>query len=474
MTDQLTKSDGVDPGTVLKHIMTERRDDQIDLSAAEFVPEDRGDLHWVLDKWRSLVAELPGVGGGRELVDSRHAVGILPRQLRQDQREFSWQWSGPIHRHADPPSNNNPIVRQQNNPYGTVALRGGLLEQVEQRVRNLSQSTNDVRSLRFPRRMARALAMMPLFVVALVVFSACGKASFGSTFRASGTATHELRIAVDRAAIDANRADAVNEALVLAEERARTGGLDARRIGSNAEVGLLVSSNTDDATDTGAALNTLINSLSPSQGVAPVAPFIGTFGQDSPALGGNEYQLSLVVDGALLQDAFNALTADLVGTGLIDETPVAFEVTYQATMPGDIKESDGESIDNDTVRWALPLNAVTEVNAVSSVGKTTPWLLVLGTTLGISALIGVVALLVLRILSRRGRPPAIAGPLSAPGATAQPLPQHWPAIKDALAAAVARALRGGSAVERDDAKQAQLTAVDAGKEERDGTHAQGD
>lgn len=327
-----------------------------------------------------------------------------------------------------------------------------------------------------PFRRARRRSIASLLVFSSVLLSACTNASIGSTFSAAGTATHEVRVAVDRASIASDQADAVNEVLVLVETRARAAGLDIRRISSNVEVGLLVSSSTDDATDAGAALNTLINSLSPADTSAPVAPFIGTFGQDSPALGGNEYQLSLAVDGLLLQDAFDAFAKDLLPDTLPDGTAVEFDVTYQATMPGEIKETNGESIDSNTARWVLPLDAVTQVNAVSSVGQNTPWLSVVGTTLGIGGLIGLVALLVFRVLVRRHAASVAIGsgsPESRPRNTLHPRP----AIKDALAAAVTRALRGGGAIDRDLTQTGRVIATGPKGEEveePDGTHAQRD
>ena len=324
-------------------------------------------------------------------------------------------------------------------------------------------------------RSTRRRAVASLLVFSVVLLSACTNASIGSTFSAAGNATHEVRVAVDRASIASDQASAVNDVLLLVETRARAAGLDTRRISSTVEVGLLVSSSTDDATDAGAALNTLINSLLSGTTSVPVAPFIGTFGQDSPALGGNEYQLTLVVDGALLRAAIDALANELLADTLPEDATTSFEVTYQATMPGEIKETDGESIDSNTARWVLPLNAVTQVNAVSSVGQSTPWLSIAGTTLGIAGLIGLVTFLVFRVLSRRHATSVAVGP-GRPAGPRDAL-HHRPPMRDALAAAVARALRGGAAVEQDSTHPGRVTVSGpngAEVKERDGTHAQRD
>lgn len=322
-----------------------------------------------------------------------------------------------------------------------------------------------------------AVRLLPALIAALVL-GACSTASFSSTFRASGPATHELRITVQRSALDSIGPEGIPQALSLAEDRARSSGLDVRRISSASEIGVLVSSTTEASMDAGAALNALINSLIPPEESVTVAPFAGTFGQGSPALGGNEYTLALSVDGAMVQQAILALAsgASEIEPGDMDAAEVT--ISYAATMPGEIKQSSGTPIDRDTVRWDIPLNAVTGITAVSSVGQETPWMLVAGVTMGAAGLIALVAFGMFRLLAHRARS-ALSTDAPIPARAGGSASRRWPGgsatmglheIWDAIGEAVARAIRGGAAPGSASTDAARTTGRDAD----DGVDAKGD
>lgn len=189
-----------------------------------------------------------------------------------------------------------------------------------------------------------------------------------------------------------------------AVDRADAAGLTVDRIDTTDMLGIRLSNTTDNAVDTGAALNTLLNTLLPDTDLGPIAPFQGTFQRETEAVGENEFELQLTVDGDLLLQTVQAQAPGNRQLSTPDGAREVIAIDYTATLPGEVKETNGATIDNNTVRWGIPLGGITTIDATSTIGKETPWfwlLVTLSLAAGLTVVIAVFATTTL--INRRHR-----------------------------------------------------------------------
>jgi hypothetical protein len=291
-----------------------------------------------------------------------------------------------------------------------------------------------------------------LAILCLILLSGCANLDIGSEYREDGSATHSVTLAFLRADLEAPAASTVARRLAEVEAQARDDGFEVARIDTANEVGLRIAHVSEDSEDAGAALNSLLNSISDVQVTGPFAPFQGTFNTQSGAVGGTAFTLELTVDGDALAGAIENVVADVGATTLPPgELQQSLRVSYVAIMPGEITDTDGVQTAESVVRWTLPLSGTTTITAESRVGKqgSTAWFVVAA----VASFIGVivVAAAVGYVLLRRHRsgrmrlPLPASDPLAGVSTGAAEQSASMSEVGSSLARVVERVVTGGQA-----------------------------
>jgi hypothetical protein len=273
------------------------------------------------------------------------------------------------------------------------------------------------------------VAAASVVAFAILTLVGCARLQFRSEFREDGSATHTVLLLFERAELDQAAAPAVEQSLADARAQAVADGFDVEAIDTERELGARVTDVVLDAEDTGAALNSLFNSIGGGPDSAPIAPFQGTFGAESGAVGGAVFELELIVDGDLLLASIGQVAPSEQRFPQARNIEETLTVEFIAVMPGEIKETNGTLLGEDTVRWQLPFNSISTLSATSKVGKegSTAWFVVAAAVSAVAA--AALAALVGLILQRRRRqfrsalataPTAPAAPLPAAATVAEP------------------------------------------------------
>lgn len=211
---------------------------------------------------------------------------------------------------------------------------------------------------------ASRLARILTIVVATLLLSACVDVEIGSEYRLDGTATHSIQIAISQQPAEGARPEQVEDFLENLEQQAAGAGFDFVRTEQQDTTTVRITGTTGDSLDAGASINGLINATGLNTSPGVTAPFRGTFARETGAVGGTVYTLDLSVDGQLLLESVEVSGPSERETALRD----ALTVHYVATLPGDITETTGEQIDDDTVRWEIPRSGETALSATSRTG----------------------------------------------------------------------------------------------------------
>lgn len=299
--------------------------------------------------------------------------------------------------------------------------------------------------------MTRAVARSVLSIVAcIVLFAGCASVSFGSQFNEDGSATHTLEVTIPRASMNELDLARVERQIADAEINARAGGLTTARIDNPETIGIRVINTTQDATDAGLALSSIFNTLVVDETTGPVAPFQGTFERVSDAVGGSSFKLELMVDGDLLYAAAAKVAPGHPQFSTAAGVRELVQIEYIVTMPGEVTVTNGGRRGTGTVAWTIPLQAQTQLEARSTVGKDTPWLWTILAIIAALAVVAVSAALVWTILlgSRRASrmratfsPHRTTHPDYAP-ADALPPPRSLTDVRTSLSTMVRRVLQG--------------------------------
>lgn len=252
---------------------------------------------------------------------------------------------------------------------------------------------------------SRRLANMLVVLLCSVLLSACIDIEVRSEYRLDGTASHVIQIEIAYVPADSTEHEDIESILTNLEQQITETGMDYERIDAPGLTTVRISGSTGEGQEAGASLNGMLNATGLNATPGVTAPFRGTFGSETGAIGGSAYTLDLVVDGELL---FNNIVIDR--TGRDDEAHrEAVSMTYVATLPGTISDTNGTQIDDDTVRWDVPFDAVTELKATSRTGSTGSAVLFI--IVGVAAAIVIlgIALVLGRFFAGRQRMPTVLG-----------------------------------------------------------------
>lgn len=268
----------------------------------------------------------------------------------------------------------------------------------------------------------RPIGRFMLLFAALLLASSCVTMEIESEFNEDGSATHSMAVSIDTSMLEGLGGEEElnpDEGFEELEEAAEAEGYRVEQIDEDGVVGVRITTDVEDNSDLGAVINGIFNTDA-AEGEM-VNAFSGSFEEDD-----GTYRLELTVDGdELMQGAGE----DLGGGELTGFDPSQiFEMTYIASLPGEIDEDEtnGTVLDDGRVQWDLPLSGSETLVAQSSTsddGLNLALLVVIGIiVLGLLAAI-VVALVI--FMGRRGTGPAQTAPPSAASAPQDTIPQPF-------------------------------------------------
>jgi hypothetical protein len=239
----------------------------------------------------------------------------------------------------------------------------------------------------------------------MFLLTGCVSAEFGSTFEQNGAALHSLEVSVPSSALD--ESDTTNGTRFFDEvvEQATNAGLTVERTQDGDQTTVRITTLDEDATDVGAGLNRLLNAsgINPAPGIS--APFTGTFRRESHAFGGTTYSLDLHVDGMVLLDSIVALLRSSGASRSVQEIQDNLTTTYTATLPGAIRDTNGQEVAVDTVRWTISLESQTRLEATARSSSATSTILFVAGGLLLALLVAAIGVLAgVMLINRRPVP----------------------------------------------------------------------
>ena len=248
--------------------------------------------------------------------------------------------------------------------------------------------------MRRPGRQRHTFVTLLSLVIILLIASGCATVAMESDFREDGSAQHTVETTLERSALEqlASLAGAdisqIFTAQDEAERRAEEAGLDYERIDTDQLVGVRVSKTVEDASDIGATFNQLISQATAgasSDGAerlqAVDGAVTGTYIDD-----GDRASIDMTVDSDRILGVLGGLAG---GDGSlpisIDQLSSFVDITYSASLPGEVIETNGGQVDDNTALWDIPLTGQTRMTAVAEASS--------GSNSSLLPLIGLLALL---------------------------------------------------------------------------------
>lgn len=224
------------------------------------------------------------------------------------------------------------------------------------------------------------LGLAILLVFTLFVAAGCASVEMESEFRDDGGARHVVEATIEKSALEqlvsfgGGDLSRIFTAREEARRRAEAAGLEYESVDTAQLIGARVSKTVEDASDIGATFDQLFaQAVSGDSGTGdPSTSFnavSGTFEQD-----GDRATLNMTIDS-------DRILGGLAGSGQapLDQIASFVDITYSATLPGEIIETNGGQVDENTVLWNIPLTGQTEISAVAEgASGESSWLPVVG------------------------------------------------------------------------------------------------
>lgn len=229
--------------------------------------------------------------------------------------------------------------------------------------------------VRMRARVCRTMVWL-LAACGVLVGTGCVQVTVESAFESDGV-RHSIGGAIDRGALRQLEQTGLDTRLLTEPDAARqlaeARGLTYEPIDTAEQIGARFSRTFSDGSDVGASLTALLGALVPEGGSMPAGVFTGTFTSD-----GEAWTFALTVDVDRLLAAFGAPGDGDASRAVLDQV---VDLTYEATFPGRIQETNGTRLDDRQVRWDLAAGGVTRLSAAGVVsagdGGSTWWLVLL-------------------------------------------------------------------------------------------------
>jgi hypothetical protein len=258
-----------------------------------------------------------------------------------------------------------------------------------------------------------------LLIMLSFILSACIQVEVESEFESDGSAIHLVSTTIDRTFIDdemiAGQLDGEFDFDEI-EREAEDAGFNAERIDTAERIGVRISTYVEDNENLGDMLAQLFEAAGGeglSEGLS-IDGFEGSFTASS-GLGGTRYRFELTVDSGALFDQGefdDELDDEFEMEVNMDMLRGFMNLTYTASMPGEVKEHNGTELGGGRVQWDLPFEGTHTFYAESEDGSGFSIALVLGIAVGVLALILIIVGAVM--LTRGQKSPTLAEPNSPP------------------------------------------------------------
>jgi hypothetical protein len=219
------------------------------------------------------------------------------------------------------------------------------------------------------RRISRLPAVV-VGVVFAVLLAGCVDVQFESDFADDGSAVHAFQMTIEREGLEQLESFGGEAEMTFdpedGREQAEAAGFDFEPIDTDDEVGSRVSKTFDDGWQVGASFDEMLTSTADEGAALPVGAVTGTLVEED-----GEYRLNLTIDSDILfaetpASGEDAEEVEDMGFGSMESF---FDITYTATLPGEISETNGTDLGDGKVEWELPLTGTTELTAVSEEGS---------------------------------------------------------------------------------------------------------
>ncbi|RIK46106.1 MAG: hypothetical protein DCC58_04255 [Chloroflexi bacterium] len=200
-----------------------------------------------------------------------------------------------------------------------------------------------------------------------LVLSGCVEIGVESNFTEDGSVRHSVVGVVERGALDRLSTAGDFDLGVLtnqdvARQLAEQRGLEYTPIDTSTEFGGRFSRTFPESSDLGASVSALYGDT--LQGVGPALPedaFSGAFTQD-----GESWTFHLTVNADLLLAMAGDEAGNIAGQlGLVNQY---LDLTYRATFPGTVTDTNGTRLSDTEVLWQLPFSGQTTLSASGRIG----------------------------------------------------------------------------------------------------------
>jgi hypothetical protein len=262
------------------------------------------------------------------------------------------------------------------------------------------------------RRISRLPAVV-FGVVFAILLAGCVDVRFESDFSDDGSAVHAFQMTIEREGLEQLESFGGEAEMTFdpedGREQAEAAGFDFEPIDTDEEVGSRVSKTFENGWEVGASFDEMLTSTADEGAALPVGAVTGTLVEED-----GEYRLNLTIDSDILfadtpASAEESEEVEDMGFGSMDSF---FDITYTATLPGEISETNGTDLGNGKVEWELPMTGKTEIMAISEEGsESSGGLLIIGGLIAL-LLLGGVAGVFLLTRRRTPAPAASAGSFS--------------------------------------------------------------
>lgn len=259
------------------------------------------------------------------------------------------------------------------------------------------------------RRFLRSSASILGVLLVALLLGGCVEVQMESEFNDDGSARHVLVTTIDRDGLDQLESVGGEGTTTFdpeqGREQAEAAGFEFTPIDNDEKVGSRIAKTFENGEQVGAAFDEMFNAFATEGSTPAIGAVTGTYVKD-----GDEYRLDLTINSDILFEDSGA-TDEAADSGFGDLSSF-IDMTYVATMPGDIKETNGEDLGDGKIQWELPLTGTTEITAVSETGS--------GGSAGMIAVIGLVALLLVGglvggyLFTRRRTPAPASTPVAQP------------------------------------------------------------
>jgi len=200
-------------------------------------------------------------------------------------------------------------------------------------------------------------------LLAALLLGGCVEVQLESEYNEDGSARHAFEATIDREGIEQLESLGGEGTDTFdpedGREQAEAAGFEFTPIDTDEKVGSRIAKSFDDGEQVGASFDEMFSVSADEGAEVPTGAVTGTFVKD-----GDAYRLNLTINSDILFE--DSVPEDAEDTGFGDPEDFV-DITYIATLPGEITETNGNDLGDGKVEWELPLTGVSEITAISEV-----------------------------------------------------------------------------------------------------------